>query len=432
MFEVRLVGESGRALPRVQAVLADPLIRHLRRDRIAAAAMELFAVRGFDAVSVAEVASAAGVTEKTVFNHFSTKEDLVYSSDRVFEERLIGAVRERAAGSSVHHAVATFLLDLYAGFPNDPTRLVCHQRLSRLVSASPALQSRERLILARYAKALQEVIATEQGAAAEDLRPRLCRGDAHGCARRRHRCLPKLRSRLAQARGVCPQGGASSRTSLSDANQRVRRLRHQVPIVIGSESACRDWGLRLWQGLLPASSERRRRGTTASAPEQLSGHERRDLAMTTGRGVIHRASAGETMRILLGEAASDGAIGVVEMAMAPGDAGPPLHVHPTHAEAFFVLAGTLTMQAGDEVISGGPGTFVCAPRNTPHTLANFTEEVGRVLCIFAPGGFERRFERMITKDPNGTLAELSEAERATRLIGPPLASPNKPAIPSDD
>jgi quercetin dioxygenase-like cupin family protein len=153
--------------------------------------------------------------------------------------------------------------------------------------------------------------------------------------------------------------------------------------------------------------------------------------MTTGRGVIHRASAGETMRILLGEAASDGAIGVVEMAMAPGDAGPPLHVHPTHAEAFFVLAGTLTMQAGDEVISGGPGTFVCAPRNTPHTLANFTEEVGRVLCIFAPGGFERRFERMITKDPNGTLAELSEAERATRLIGPPLASPNKPATPSD-
>jgi AcrR family transcriptional regulator len=147
--------------------------RHLRRDRIAAAAMELFAVRGFDAVSVAAVASAAGVTEKTVFNHFSTKEDLVYSSDRVFEERLIGAVRERAAGSSVHHAVATFLLDLYAGFPNDPTRLVRHQRLSRLVSASPALQSRERLILARYAKALQEVIATEQGAAAEDLRPRL-------------------------------------------------------------------------------------------------------------------------------------------------------------------------------------------------------------------------------------------------------------------
>ena len=130
-------------------------------------------MRGFDAVSVAEVARTAGVTEKTVFNHFSTKEDLVYSSDRVFEEQLIGAVRDRAAGLSVTDAVATFLLDRYAGFRNDPTRLVRHQLLSRLVSASPALQSRERLVLARYSGALQEVIAAEQGAAADDLRPRL-------------------------------------------------------------------------------------------------------------------------------------------------------------------------------------------------------------------------------------------------------------------
>jgi AcrR family transcriptional regulator len=43
--------------------------------------MRLFARDGFDAVTVAEVARAAGVTEKTVFNHFETKEDLVYSED---------------------------------------------------------------------------------------------------------------------------------------------------------------------------------------------------------------------------------------------------------------------------------------------------------------------------------------------------------------
>jgi AcrR family transcriptional regulator len=135
--------------------------------------MELFAARGFDAVSVAEVARTAGVTEKTVFNHFSTKEDLVYSNDRVFAEQLIGAVRDRTVGSSVHHAAATFLLDRYAGFPNDPSRLERHQLLARLVSASPALQSRERLILSRYAGALEEVIAAEQRAVADDLRPQL-------------------------------------------------------------------------------------------------------------------------------------------------------------------------------------------------------------------------------------------------------------------
>lgn len=135
--------------------------------------MELFADRGFDAVSVAEVAKAAGVTEKTVFNHFATKEDLVYSSDRDFEEQLIRAVRGRATGVTVLHAVASFLLDLYASFPTDPARVRRHRMLARMVSASAALQSRERLILTRYAEALQHAIATEQGAPADDLRPRL-------------------------------------------------------------------------------------------------------------------------------------------------------------------------------------------------------------------------------------------------------------------
>lgn len=147
--------------------------KRLRRERIAATAMELFAGRGFDAVSVAEVARAAGVTEKTVFNHFATKEDLVYSSDRIFEEQLIGAVRGRAGGASVHHAVARFLLARYTSFPVDPARRRRHQLLSQMVSASPTLQARERLILSRYAENLRDEIAAELNAAPDDLRPRL-------------------------------------------------------------------------------------------------------------------------------------------------------------------------------------------------------------------------------------------------------------------
>lgn len=147
--------------------------KELRRERIAATARELFAARGFDAVSVAEVATAAGVTEKTVFNHFATKEDLVYSSDRIFEEQLVGAVRGRAAGASVHHAVTTFLLARYTGFPVDPARRRRHQMLSQMVSVSPTLQARERLILSRYAESLRAEIAAEQDAAPNDLRPRL-------------------------------------------------------------------------------------------------------------------------------------------------------------------------------------------------------------------------------------------------------------------
>ncbi|HEX5204200.1 MAG TPA: TetR family transcriptional regulator, partial [Actinoplanes sp.] len=70
-----------------------PNLRQQRKEetraRIAAAAMGLFAERGFERVSVAEVAAAAGVTEKTVFNHFATKEDLVYAGDHAFEADLL-------------------------------------------------------------------------------------------------------------------------------------------------------------------------------------------------------------------------------------------------------------------------------------------------------------------------------------------------------
>jgi hypothetical protein len=52
------------------------------------------------------------------------------------------------------------------------------------------------------------------------------------------------------------------------------------------------------------------------------------------------------------------------------------------------------------------------------------------LCMFAPGGFERRFERMLARQHgDAVLAELSEAERATRLIGPLLVSPAQPSRP---
>ena len=108
--------------------------------------------------------------------------------------------------------------------------------------------------------------------------------------------------------------------------------------------------------------------------------------------------------------------------------GPPLHLHPTHAEAFYVLAGHLSLQVGEEVVTGGPGTWACAPKDVPHTLGNFGTDEGRLLCMFAPGGFERRFERMLAKQHGeAVLAELSEAERATRLIGPPLVSPAQPS-----
>jgi len=140
--------------------------RQLRKEetraRIAAAALELFAERGFERVSVAEVAAAAGVTEKTVFNHFATKEDLVYFEDQAFEDALLGAVRDRGAGTPVLVALRGFFLEAYArGAQRRATTL------AELLASSAALRVREREILARYADRLAE----ELGARPGDLRP---------------------------------------------------------------------------------------------------------------------------------------------------------------------------------------------------------------------------------------------------------------------
>lgn len=146
--------------------------------------------------------------------------------------------------------------------------------------------------------------------------------------------------------------------------------------------------------------------------------------MTNVRGVVQTSAVGDALRVRLSSEDSGGEVGLVEMVMAAGSGGPPLHVHPTHGEGFYVLAGELTFQVGDEIVTGGPGTWVFAPRDTPHTLANLGDQDGRLLCVFAPGGFERRFERMIAEETGEPVpAEPSEAERATRAVGPPLSAP---------
>jgi AcrR family transcriptional regulator len=142
------------------------------RQLISETARRLFSERGFEQVSVAEIAREADVSEQTVFNYFPSKEDLVYSGLETFEDQLLSAIRERPPGQTVIAAFGEFILEprgLLAA--NDDTAARQLIAVTRMIAASPALRAREQQILARYTDTLAQLIADETGARAGDLRP---------------------------------------------------------------------------------------------------------------------------------------------------------------------------------------------------------------------------------------------------------------------
>src|SRR5215218_6840751 len=109
------------------------------RELIGEAARRLFMRRGFDAVTVAEIARAADVAEKTVFNYFPTKEDLVYWRLESFEEELLEAIREREPGESVLTAFGRFVLQRRGLLAEqDPAAIERLIAITRMITESPA------------------------------------------------------------------------------------------------------------------------------------------------------------------------------------------------------------------------------------------------------------------------------------------------------
>ena len=140
------------------------------RARIVDAAAELFAERGFDAVSVVEIAGRAGVVEKTVFNHFPVKEGLVFEADPPVREALLDAVRSRPAGQSVAAAAGGFVVAAMAGLGR-PEAADGVAGMARVVRGSRTLQVREREILGELTASLATLVAEEAGEGPGAVRP---------------------------------------------------------------------------------------------------------------------------------------------------------------------------------------------------------------------------------------------------------------------
>ena len=92
-----------------------------------------------------------------------------------------------------------------------------------------------------------------------------------------------------------------------------------------------------------------------------------------------------TFRILQDGRGIGGRVGVAELRIAPGWAGPPQHVHREHDETFYVVSGTVRFTSGSEVFLATTGSLVTAAMGDPHTFANADPDApASMLCTVTP------------------------------------------------
>ena len=131
------------------------------RQAISDIATQMFTDRGFDTVTIAEVAEAAGVAKMTVTNYFPHKEDLVFDRAEAVERHLADVIAARAPGESMLAAIRRDYAEAVARA--DVTIGLSSPAFARMILSSPALIGRVREMLDQREQALGDAIAAETG-----------------------------------------------------------------------------------------------------------------------------------------------------------------------------------------------------------------------------------------------------------------------------
>jgi AcrR family transcriptional regulator len=126
------------------------------RGRLTQAALELYGERGFDNTTVTEIASRAGLTERTFFRHFADKREVLFAGGDVFQELIVTPVANAPENLAPLDAVALGLEAAGQFFDRD-RREFARQRQA-IIAANPELQERELIKLASLSAALADAL----------------------------------------------------------------------------------------------------------------------------------------------------------------------------------------------------------------------------------------------------------------------------------
>lgn len=113
------------------AVATDPEPTH-RRDEVAAAAATLFARHGYDAVSIDDIGAAVGIAGPSIYNHFTSKQDVLFASMThgyaMLQNSLADALETRSAPEAVLRAISDSYVDLTYDYSDQITVLIGESR----------------------------------------------------------------------------------------------------------------------------------------------------------------------------------------------------------------------------------------------------------------------------------------------------------------
>lgn len=164
---------------RERAGESPPGLREAKKARtrraISDTATTLFVARGFDHVTVAEIAAAADVSVKTVFNYFSSKEDLFFDRADELLQGLLRTIADRPPGATVADALHSLLADNLVPFPGagwprgrDPGRFEQFRRYVAAEQDSPTLRAGRLTLAEGWVGPLTCAVAAELGRGADD------------------------------------------------------------------------------------------------------------------------------------------------------------------------------------------------------------------------------------------------------------------------
>jgi AcrR family transcriptional regulator len=140
------------------------------RQALVAAALRLFAERGFEATTVADIAEAADVSPRTFFTYFPAKEDVLFAGAKDRIERLRDALAKRAPDESFLDALRRAARDILA----DRTFQAEAQRTHmQVIGANPALGARALQDLLAAEQVVAAAIAADLGVDQTDLQPQV-------------------------------------------------------------------------------------------------------------------------------------------------------------------------------------------------------------------------------------------------------------------